>query len=235
MNAIDTPLTRDFPSVAQLSRPELEQLVANFDPMQPSTPWYAQQQQHASSSSSSSQQSPSSSKVAATAPPAEEHAFELFVESLPEIKALRNSIDQLTAQSAQRASHNASLQPALESLRAEVQHLYDRAVQLRDLEWPTVQREMGEARRKLEPQTLLARLSQSATRLHDSSESFASAYVEGLTMDAAMAEAGIAAATTTTTQGQEADVAFVRQYRSMRTVYHKRNIMADRWAKGTVS
>ncbi|PWN86544.1 hypothetical protein FA10DRAFT_270107 [Acaromyces ingoldii] len=101
---------------------------------------------------------------------------------------------------------------------------------------------------------MLATLGQSAARLHDRSESFASAFVEGLPLDVVAAGhaevAGIAAgsgagagsgtgagagAAAGTSNGQEVDAAFVRQYRSMRTVYHKRNIMADRWAKGSVS
>lgn len=174
MSAIDTPLTRDFPSVAHLSRPELEQLVGPFDPARPSVPWYA---------SPATPGAGAGAGAGPSAPPAEEHAFEALVDSLAEVRALRAAIDALTAQSTEKAARNAALQPALEALRLESQALHDRARQLRDEAWPAAQREMNDVRRRFDPPAMLATLGQSAARLHDRSESFASAFVEGLPLD----------------------------------------------------
>jgi hypothetical protein len=42
---------------------------------------------------------------------------------------------------------------------------------------------------------------------------------------------------TATPTGRDADgdATFVRRYRALRTTYHRRNLMADRWARGSIT
>ena len=82
------------------------------------------------------------------------------------------------------------MQPGLEALRNETQQLYDRARRL-EQEWPLLENQMKEAYKRFSPSTLLFALTQSATKLHDQSESLASAFAEGLPLEVAVSVPGV--------------------------------------------
>jgi hypothetical protein len=82
-------------------------------------------------------------------------------------------------------ARNAALQPALEALRGETQQYYDRA-RLLEQQWPIIEAEMKESYKKFTPSSLLFTLTQSASKLHDQSESLANAFVEGLPLEIAV-------------------------------------------------
>lgn len=119
---------------------------------------------------------------------------------------------------------------------------------------------MREAYKRFTPSSLLFTLTQSASKLHDQSESLANAFVEGLPLEIVVSNRrGRIMLTslnppafppiqttslvtppdsgTATPTGREADgeATFVRKYRALRTTYHRRNLMADRWARDTVT
>jgi ESCRT-I complex subunit VPS37 len=124
---------------------------------------------------------------------------------------------------------------------------------------------MKEAYKKFTPSSLLFTLTQSASKLHDESESLANAFVEGLPLEIAVSSAfaddmrylangctiflkstshgltppdsGTATPTNRETprEAAESEATFVRRYRALRTIYHRRNLMADRWARGSVT
>lgn len=82
-------------------------------------------------------------------------------------------------------ARNAALQPELEALRSDNQHLYDRARSL-EQQWSRVETEMREIYKKFTSSSLLFTLTQSASKLHDESESLANAFVEGLPLEIAV-------------------------------------------------
>lgn len=79
------------------------------------------------------------------------------------------------------------MQPSLEALRSDTQYLYDRARSL-EQQWPLVEAEMRESYKKFTPSSLLFTLTQSASKLHDESESLANAFVEGLPLEIAVSD-----------------------------------------------
>jgi ESCRT-I complex subunit VPS37 len=198
---MQTPLTHEFPSTSTLNRSDLLNLIGAWDASRPSAPWYQQQQQSSSS---------------ASAPPLEEQAFEAFIESLSEVRLMRQETEKLIRESEEKAgeivtrpagwecatfflpdlffflplptARNMALQPPLEKLRVETQQLYDRARSL-EQQWPRVDAEMKDVYKRFTPFSLLSTLTQSASRLHDESESLANAFVEGLPLEIAVSRA----------------------------------------------
>ena len=95
---LQTPLTRDYPSTSSLTRSDLVNLLGKWDPSRTSSsPWYLQQhpQQHPNSGGSK--------QTTATAPPMEEQAFEAFIETLPEVRAMRQESEALLRESEEKA------------------------------------------------------------------------------------------------------------------------------------
>ena len=180
-NSIQTPLTQEYPATASMSRQEIESLLAGWNPNRSDPPWYLQQASQPSSSSSSI------TPVQPSAPtmPTEEAGFEAFIESHPHIQQLRQESQRLLKQSEEKAQRNMTMQPGLEALRNETQQLYDRARRL-EQEWPLLENQMKEAYKRFSPSTLLFTLTQSASKLHDQSESLASAFAEGLPLEVAV-------------------------------------------------
>ncbi|UZJ51559.1 hypothetical protein CBS101457_000879 [Exobasidium rhododendri] len=223
-SSMQTPLTHDFPSTSALTRSDLINLIGSWDASRPSAPWYQQQSQPGAS-------------APPLLPPAEEQAFEGFIESLSEVKSMRQDTENLIKESEEKASRNIQLQPPLEALRSETQQLYDRARSL-EQQWPRVEAEMRDVYKRFTQFSLLSNLTQSASRLHDESESLANAFVEGLPLEIASTSHGLTPpdSGTATPTGREADseATFVRRYRALRTTYHRRNLMADRWARESV-
>lgn len=202
---LQTALTNDFPGTSTLTRSDLVSLIGTWDPSRPSAPWYQQ---------------PRPPGASAPPVPAEEQAFEGFIESLPEVKAMRQETEKLIRESEEKAgelgcedldsklgvprlsvvsdscppplsptksARNTAIQPSLEALRAETQQLYDRARSL-EQQWPRMEAAMREAYRRFTPSSLLFTLTQSASKLHDESESLANAFVEGVPLEIAVRE-----------------------------------------------
>lgn len=178
--SIQTPLTQEYPAIASMSRQEIESLLAGWNPNRSDPPWYLQQASQPSSSSSSIPVQPSAPTM-----PAEEAGFEAFIESQPQIQQLRQESQRLLKQNEEKASRNMTMQPGLEALRNETQQLYDRARRY-EQEWPLLDNQMKEAYKRFSPSTLLFTLTQSASKLHDQSESLASAFAEGLPLEVAV-------------------------------------------------
>lgn len=83
-----------------------------------------------------------------------------------------------------------------------------------------------EAQKRFNPSALHFSLTQSASKLNDTSEELANAFVEGLPYpkdDSGTAEEVVVD-----------EASFVRRYKQQRLLYHKRRLIADRWARGQV-
>lgn len=183
--SLHTSLTQDYPATASLTRQDLESLLAGWDPSRADATWYRAQTAEAGRSGLPSASNNSSNAKAI--PPGEE-AFEAFIDSLPQVQAMRQESQRLLKQSEEKAARNVTLRPTLEGLRAETQSLYDRALSLQQ-QWPHIEQDMAEAYKRFAPSTLLFSLTQSASKLHDESESLASAFVEGLPLEVAVSVA----------------------------------------------
>ncbi|SNX82718.1 uncharacterized protein MEPE_01424 [Melanopsichium pennsylvanicum] len=151
--------------------------------------------------------------------------FEAFFHSLPKTQSLYSSHASLLRANEEKAARNLALQPDLEALRAETQALFDRAKAL-EAEWATKEAQLNELQKRFSPSALHFGLMQSASKLNDKSEALANAFVEGL--EYPLDDSGTAVNALLDEQ------AFVKRYKELRKTYHKRRLVADRWAGGQV-
>lgn len=193
---LQTRLTSAFPETAQLTREDLQALVSDDYPPPPG------------------QGGPSADTISPNAA-----FFEAFFHKLPRTTSLYNAHADLLRANESKAQRNLALQPALEELRKETLHLFERAKSL-EAEWAVKEKQLGEARKRFHPNAMLFGLTQSAGKLNDETEELANAYVEGMPYKD---EGGVMD-----------EVAFVRRYKQQRLLYHKRRLVADRWARGQV-
>ncbi|PWN53371.1 hypothetical protein IE53DRAFT_373042 [Violaceomyces palustris] len=200
-NTISSHLTNAFPSTSNLSRQDLESLLATSnDPEQRRK---------------------------------DEAYFEAFFHCMPQVRHLYQQHEALLKENERKAAQNMSLQPPLEALRRETQELFDRAKAL-DEEWPKVQSQMNEIYKRFSPSALHFALSQAASRLNESSENMANAYVQGLPYPTSDHPDRPIGAPTDPAEEVLSDMAFVRRYKAQRTLYHKRKMVAERWSRGEV-
>ncbi|KAL6304401.1 hypothetical protein BKA93DRAFT_783822, partial [Sparassis latifolia] len=121
----------------------------------------------------------------------------------------------------QATGHNLALQDSLYKLRTETQEAFDEAKAL-EKRWKDLEKEQKEVYQRFSPQFLLMRLRHATAAQDDLSEARASAFVQGSTEEAA-----------SSLSGKDIDD-FVREFKELRKVYHKRMMWGDRWAAGQV-
>ncbi|PWZ03336.1 hypothetical protein BCV70DRAFT_15397 [Testicularia cyperi] len=204
-SSLQTRLTHTFPQTSGLTREDLQALLGETP-----LPYHPQ---HASTDSGQDQRA------------ADAAYFEAFFHSLPQAQQLYAQHAALLRTNEEKAQKNTQLQKPLEELRTETQQLFDRAKSL-EAELPRLEKQMNDEYRRFAPSALHFSLTQSASKLNDRSEDLANAYVEGLPYPTD--ESG------TAPEAMLDDVSFVRRYKAQRTLYHKRRIVADRWARGQV-
>lgn len=205
--SLQTRLTSAFPQTASLSRQDLEALAYDDVPTSQLAP------------PSSTQQPPSESITPNQA------FFEAFFHSLPQTQSLYRAHADLLRTNEAKATRNLERQAPLQALRAETQQLFDRAKSL-EAEWATREAQLTEVQKRFNPSALHFGLTQSASKLNDRSEELANAFVEGLAYP--RDDSG------TSEQALVDDASFVRRYKQQRLLYHKRRLVADRWARNQV-
>ncbi|ELU38248.1 modifier of rudimentary (Mod(r)) domain-containing protein [Rhizoctonia solani AG-1 IA] len=148
--------------------------------------------------------------------------FQAMFHSLGHTKALLASQTELGMANEAILERNLSLQNELYDLRSTTKDAYDRA---RDLQnrWAVVDREQREVYQRFTPSFLLMRLRHATTAQDDASEAAAAAFVQS-SQTAKPAEA----------TSQELDD-FVRDFKELRKVYHKRVFWGDQWNAGKVT
>lgn len=104
-------------------------------------------------------------------------------------------------------------------------HLFERAKAL-EAEWAKREPQLAEAQKRFSPSALHFGLTQSASKLNDRSEELANAFVEGLPYPEDDSGTG--------REAEVDDASFVRRYKQQRIMYHKRRLIADRWARNQV-
>lgn len=151
--------------------------------------------------------------------------FEAFFHSLPQTQSLYRTHASLLRSNESKAQRNLERQAPLQTLRTETQQLFDRAKSL-ESEFAAREQQLNEVQKRFSPSALHFGLSQSASKLNDRSEELANAFVEGLPYpkdDSGTSEEGVVD-----------ERSFVRRYKQQRMLYHKRRLIADRWARGQV-
>ena len=120
-SSLQTRLTTTFPQTAELTRDDLQALLAetptSYHPQHPS----ANSSDHA----------------------VDEAFFEAFFHSLPQVQQLYRHHADLLKTNQDKATANIQLQQPLEQLRTETQQLFDRAKAL-ETEWPRLESQMNE-------------------------------------------------------------------------------------------
>ncbi|EPQ54456.1 hypothetical protein GLOTRDRAFT_76988 [Gloeophyllum trabeum ATCC 11539] len=147
--------------------------------------------------------------------------FQAVFHSLPRVKALYQAQAELGSANESIAQNNLSLQDSLYKLRSETKDAFDEARAL-EARWKELEREQREMYQRFTPQFLLMRLRHATTAQDDLSEALASSFVQSSSVSP------------TPATNQETDD-FVKEFKSMRKVYHKRVMWGDRWAAGQVT
>lgn len=115
------------------------------------------------------------------------------------------------------------MQDSLYKLRSETQEAFDDAKSL-DARWKELEKEQREVYQRFTPQFLLMRLRHATIAQDDLSEARASEFVQ-----ASSAEPSVTGA-----NSKEIDD-FVREFKELRKVYHKRVMWGERWTVGEVA
>jgi len=145
--------------------------------------------------------------------------FQAVFHSLEHVKAIYRGQDEIVMANEVIAKNNLALQDELYKLRTDTQAAFDEAKSL-EARWKHLEREQKEVYQRFTQQFLMLRLRHATTAQDEASERVSSEFVKGSSPD------GLAS-------GKEVDD-FVKDFREMRRVYHKRAIFGDRWAKGDV-
>lgn len=118
---------------------------------------------------------------------------------------------------------NETEQAPLEALRRDTERALLQAQQADETWSQQLEPALHESYRQFTPGSLHAKLVQGTTRIWDQSEALANAYVEGLPLGPDMPS--------TPPDTQQ----FLRLFQNLRTRYHRRALLAERWGKGTVA
>jgi len=157
--------------------------------------------------------------------------FQAIFHSLPRVKAMYQAQAELGMANESIAKNNLALQESLYALRADTKEAFDEAKAL-EARWKDVEREQREVYQRFTPQFLLMRLKHSTTAQDDASEKLASAFIHQSSSTSSSLQGGSG---TGTPNGNAEIDEFVREFKSLRKVYHKRVIWGDRWSAGLVN
>ncbi|KAH7885317.1 hypothetical protein F5I97DRAFT_1811169 [Phlebopus sp. FC_14] len=147
--------------------------------------------------------------------------FQCIFHSLSPVRSLYQSQTELGMANEAIAQTNASLQDRLYQLRSETQDAFDDAKAL-EARWKEVEREQKEVYQRFTPQFLLLRLRHATTDQDNTSEALASSFIQQ-------------SSTSSSGSNNTLDIDdFVKEFRELRKVYHKRVMWGDRWAAGKV-
>jgi len=149
--------------------------------------------------------------------------FQAIFHSLTQVKALYQAQAELGSANENIAKSNLALQDSLYKLRSETQEAFDDAKSL-DARWKELEKEQREVYQRFTPQFLLMRLRHATIAQDDLSEARASEFVQ-----ASSAEPSVTGA-----NSKEIDD-FVREFKELRKVYHKRVMWGERWTVGEVA
>jgi len=146
--------------------------------------------------------------------------FQAIFHSLDRVRSLFQAQAELGMANESIANHNTMLQDSLYRLRSETQDAFNEAKALEG-RWKDLEREQREVYQRFTPQFLLMRLRHATTAQDDKSEALASTFVQS--------------SSTSPSPGNGEVDDFVKEFKALRKVYHKRVMWGDRWAAGQVA
>ncbi|KAK0201879.1 hypothetical protein DFS33DRAFT_1029380 [Desarmillaria ectypa] len=155
--------------------------------------------------------------------------FQAVFHSLPRVKAMFQAQAELGMANEAIAKNNLTLQDSLYALRSETKEAFDGAKAL-EARWKELEKEQKDVYQRFTPQFLLMRLRHATTAQDDASEALASAFVQQQKSVAANSDISSG---TGTPNGRDIED-FVKEFKDLRKVYHKRVIWGDLWANGQV-
>ncbi|EGN98291.1 hypothetical protein SERLA73DRAFT_74519 [Serpula lacrymans var. lacrymans S7.3] len=148
--------------------------------------------------------------------------FQCIFQSLDKVKALYQAQAELGMANESIANNNLCLQERLYQLRSETKDAFDDAKSL-EARWKELEREQKEVYQRFNPQFLLLRLRHATTAQDDESEVLASSFVSSFSD----------ASPSTNSSGKDIDQ-FVKEFKELRKLYHKREMWSERWTSGQV-
>ncbi|KDR82596.1 hypothetical protein GALMADRAFT_56945 [Galerina marginata CBS 339.88] len=151
--------------------------------------------------------------------------FQAIFHSLGYVKDLYRSQTELGMANEAIAQNNLALQQHLYGLREETKGAFEEAKDL-EARWRELEKEQKEVYQRFTPQFLLMRLRHSTTAQDDASEALASSFTQ-------QAYSNEDSGTGTPRNGRDVDE-FVKNFKELRKVYHKRAMWGEKWAAGQV-
>lgn len=160
--------------------------------------------------------------------------FQAILHTLPRARALMDEESAMSVEVEGLAQANTAQQDSLYQLRAKTQESFDQAKAL-EARWKELEKEQRDVYQRFTPQFLLMRLRHATTAQDDLSETLANAFVSSSASTSISAEpsGGVGTPVGGTLAGKDIDD-FVREYRELRKVYHKRMVWGDKWTIGDV-
>ncbi|KAF8636018.1 hypothetical protein AX15_000178 [Amanita polypyramis BW_CC] len=155
--------------------------------------------------------------------------FQAVFHSLEKVKVMYQSQSELSMANEAIARQNLELQDSLYKLRVETKEAFDDSKRL-EARWKELEKEQREVYQRFSSQFLHLRLRHSITSQDDKSEALASSFIQQLPITASASPTSRAGASN---NGLEIDE-FIREYKELRKVYHKRVIWNEKWTKGQV-
>ncbi|GLB38360.1 putative modifier of rudimentary (Mod(r)) protein [Lyophyllum shimeji] len=147
--------------------------------------------------------------------------FQAIFYSLDRVKALYQTQAELGMANESIANSNLRLQESLYKLRSETQEAFDEAKAL-ESRWKEVEKEQRDVYQRFTPQFLLMRLRHSTIAQDDASEALATAFIQQQQQPSSNGTA------ITTPNGAMGVDEFIKEFKELRKVYHKRAMWAER-------
>ncbi|TIB77512.1 hypothetical protein E3Q23_01310 [Wallemia mellicola] len=144
-------------------------------------------------------------------------------ETLPRTEALKKREELLLLSNEDLAKQNMELGEALVALRQETQQSYEEATDAYK-RWDEIEKQLKDIDYKTSPNFLIMRLKQAVSQQDELSESIASEFISSANVDD----------DTDTRQQQQHLDTFVKEFKQVRKLYHKRHIWAEKSNQGNV-
>ncbi|KAF8073731.1 hypothetical protein FPV67DRAFT_1560087 [Lyophyllum atratum] len=153
--------------------------------------------------------------------------FQAMFHSLDRVKALYQAQAELGMANESIANSNIRLQDSLYKLRSDTQEAFNEAKAL-EVRWKELEKEQREVYQRFTPQFLLMRLRHSTTAQDDASEAVATAFIQQ------QLQQPISGTGLSTPSGGTGVDEFIKEFKELRKVYHKREMWGERWGSGQV-
>ncbi|BGP49646.1 hypothetical protein JCM10450v2_005549 [Rhodotorula kratochvilovae] len=137
--------------------------------------------------------------------------FDAYFNTMPQAMAYHQAVEQKMRDNLDLAEKSEAMKPELERLREDTARLFNEANDLKS-RWAYLDEAQREAFRRFSQQAQQARYRAATTQQEHLSDSLVAAFLSG--------------------EGD--DESFVKQYREVRKLYHKRQVGLQKWDEGKV-